>query len=122
MPDTIINHHDYKRHYGIWFGSLLWIAGLVGLAYVLEYTTPFHTEDSLILIYSCTVIGFAFALLAIVFKLLFRQQIVAWGLCNSIALLSFIVCLQYGWSWWFMVGFALSGGLLLILGPYLHFE
>lgn len=121
-PVTIINYRNMTNVYLVWFGILL-SAVIYGIAaYALQYTTPFMPDKSTALLTWAIIVSIICALTAVLFKYAFKQEMIAWTFVEVIGIFGFILFLVYGWNMWFYSFIAGQFVLLLILGPYLHFD
>lgn len=121
-PDTIINYRNMTTVYLVWFGALFSTIIYALSAYKLQYTTPFMGDKSVVLLQWCVILSVIFAILAVLFKYSFKQEFVAWTFLEIIGVLGFVLFLVYGWNIWFYIFLGGQFILLLILGPYLHFD
>jgi hypothetical protein len=120
--ETIINHRNMTAMYFTWLIALLSIIGYTWLAYVLQFSIPFMEERSLTPLVVMIVITGIFAMLALTFKFVFKQERISWLLADVIGIVGLAAFITYGWNVWFLAFYALSFGLLLGVGPYLHFD
>ena len=121
-PATIINYRNMTNVYLVWI-VILSTAIIYGVAaYALQYTTPFIQDKSITLLTWAVIISIICALAAILFKYAFKQEIIAWTFVEMIGICGFALFLGYGWNVWFYSFLVGQFILLLILGPYLHFD
>ncbi|MBI4407760.1 MAG: hypothetical protein HY565_04660 [Candidatus Kerfeldbacteria bacterium] len=120
---SIINPHDMSRHYVLWGFSLGLVAVMAGLLY------SFHPQSLLVhdvvpevvkpvAAVSAGILG----LLAVSFKFVFSQELVAWTLLDAMAVLGTILVGLFGYSEWWLIYHVVAFTGLFIFGPYLHFE
>lgn len=122
MADTIINYRNMTVVYFTWLAFLASDIVYPALAYILQFTTPFITDRPLILVRHLAEISIICVILSILFKYVFKQEILAWLFSNVIGLFGLVIMLEFGWNYWFVAFFGVSFLLLLCLGPYLHFD
>lgn len=120
--DSIIDHRNIGRLYTTWLALLIVTVGLGVLAYTLQYTTPFLAEKKFTLLYIVVIISSIAAILAVLFKYIFKREVIAWIFSASLAGAGLCMFLVYGWHWAFVVFFGAALLLLIILGPYLYFD
>ncbi len=122
MATTIINYRNMTTVYSAWVVSLI-SPMLYGVtAYLLQFTTPYMFEKSQTLLYWLIIISVFFTGLSVLFKYVFKQEILAWIFLEVLGICGFILFLVYGWNVWFFSFMAAQFMLLLLLGPYLHFD
>lgn len=124
MPrsNTIINTRNMTTVYSSWIGLLVLTMAIIALTYVLQFTTPFIDEKSSATWITFVAIGGVVAILVMLFKLVFKREILAWWLCQLITISGLVCFLVYGWNWLFAIFFVVSIALQVALGPFLHFE
>lgn len=120
--DSIIDHRNIGRLYITWVCLVIIIIALAVLAYTLQYTTPFLYKKSLLTLYIVSGVSVILAVWAILFKYIFKKEVVAWVFSTCIACAGLMIFLLYGWHWGFTSFFAVALGLLIIIGPYLYFD
>ena len=119
---TIINHRNVGNIYAAWAGYLATVLGSAGFVYWLQLRTPFKSEASLNGLYWCIGVAVVCAVLSLLFKYVFKREVIAWAWLIIVAWLGVGLFLGYGWHWGFMAFLGGSVFLLLITGPYLYFE
>lgn len=122
QKDSIIDHRNINSLYAGWIGSLAVAVASAILAYTLQHTTPFLHEKSLLVVYMLIGLSGVAAGLAVLFKFVFKREIISWIFAGLISLAGLAVFLFYGWNWGFSIFHITSLVLLMALGPYLYFD
>ncbi len=120
--DSIIDHRNIGRLYTTWVLLMITVIALGVLAYTLQFTTPFLFKKSFILLYITSGVSLVLVVLGVLFKYIFKREVVAWVLTTLIACAGLLLFLVYGWHWGFTSFFITSLVLLIIIGPYLYFD
>lgn len=120
---TVINPHNMTRHYVLWGVGLCLMVGLAGILYWFQ-PQPVLLDRALPDFIKPIVAGVAAVcgVMALSFKYVFAQQLVAWALLEMIGVLGVILAGLFGYhdGWLLYQAVAFSG--LLLLGPYLQFD
>ncbi|EKD78893.1 MAG: hypothetical protein ACD_41C00232G0003 [uncultured bacterium] len=120
---TVINPHNMTRYYVLWGISLSVMAGLAAVLYIVQPTAVF-VDVTIPAVFKPIVAACAgvLGLLAVSFKYVFAQELVAWTLLELIGVLGTILAGVFGYSEWWLIYHAVAFSGLLILGPYLQFD
>lgn len=120
---TVINPHNMTRHYVLWGVGLAMVAGLAGVLYWFQPSAVF-VDITIPPALKPGAAGLAalFGLLALSFKYVFAQELVAWTLVELIGLVGTVAVGLFGYSDWWLLYHAVSFSGLLLLGPYLQFD
>lgn len=120
---SIINPHDMSRHYVLWGVSLVLVATM---ASVLYYVQPvlFVSVDVVPTVVKpvAGILAGVLGVLAISFKFVFSQELIAWTLLDAVAVLGTILVGIFGYSDWWLIYHVVAFTGLFVFGPYLHFE
>lgn len=122
IKDSIIDHRNIGRLYTTWVALLVASIGFGVLAYTLQYTTPFLQEKNPLLLYIVIAVCSVCIILAILFKYVFKREVIAWIFSTTQAVAGLSMFLLYGWHWAFVAFFGAALLLLIVLGPYLYFD
>ncbi len=120
---TVINPHNMTRHYVLWGVSLCFTLWLVGVLYWFQ-PPPFFETSQLPEWIKPAVAGLATVcgVLALSFKYVFAQELVAWTLLEIIGVSGVLLVGLFGYNdWWLLYPAGAFVGLLW-LGPYLQFD
>lgn len=119
---TVINPHNMTRHYLLWAVSLCFIAGLAGLLYwfqppalLIDVTVPVAYQTVAVVLAGVCMV------LALLFKFVFSQELIAWTFLELIGVLGTVLVGLFGYSDGWLIYHLISFGGLFLLGPYLHF-
>ncbi len=119
--DSLIDHRNMGTLYTGWIISLVLTVSMGALAYGLQYTTPFAGDRSFMPIYVLLGVAAVLMILALMFKYIFKREIIAWIFCIGIAAIGLALLLFFGWNWLFSIFIIGALVLLMAMGPYLHF-
>ncbi len=124
---TIINPHDMTRHFTLWGVCLTVPLLALGLMYwfqpvpVVQLFLPSITVPSVIQYVLIGVSGVC-AIVAISFKYVFSNELVAWLLLEILVLVGTTAVAFYGYSEWYLLYYGAAFLGVLCFGPYLHFD
>ncbi|MFH0819110.1 MAG: hypothetical protein V1898_03910 [Patescibacteria group bacterium] len=113
-----------KKVYALWAGLIISNAMYFFVIYYLNLNTdilkPFlQWPRFFILILSFQLLLIA---LAVFFKFSQHREHIAWVMADSVGVIGFLYFWLWGYNPFFYANFATSFLLILILGPYLHFD
>ena len=120
---TVINPHNMTRHYVLWGVGLCLMAGLAGVLYWSQPSAVFvDVTIPVVLKPIAASVAALCGLLALSFKYVFSQELVAWTLLELIGIVGTLLTGIFGYSEWWLIYHVVAFSGLLLLGPYLHFD